>query len=145
MTLTLSFIQISIVTGARLEHRGINIGNNSLISLGDIGEGPNALLCVTDKVLCCGETDGNWYLPEGTRLPSDTVTSDDQTLYVSREGNQTVRLNHNMNTTDVNGQSSFGIFSCGIQDRLDNLNYLYVGIYPPNEGKRVAECLWCEE
>jgi hypothetical protein len=46
-----------------------------------------------------------------------------------------VRLNNN-NMTDVNGsQSSFGIYSCGILDRLDNINHLYVGIYPPNEGE----------
>lgn len=131
MTQTLSFLQS--VTGARLEHRGINLGNNSLVPFDDIGEGSNALLCVTDKTLCCGEADGSWYLPDGTLLPSGFNF---QNLYVTREGNQTVRLNNNMSVTDLTGtQSSFGIYSCGILDSLDNINYLYVGIYPSNEGK----------
>ena len=131
MTQKLSFPQS--VTGARLEHRGVNLGNNSLVPFDDIGEGSNALLCVTDKTLCCGEADGSWYLPDGTLLPSGFNF---QNLYVTREGNQTVRLNNNMNVTDLTGaQSSFGIYSCGILDSLDNINYLYVGIYPSNEGK----------
>lgn len=106
----------------------MNIRNNSLVRLDDIGRGSNALLCVTDKIPCCDEADGNWHLPDGTPLPSDTNL---QNLYVSREDNQTVRLNNNM--TDVN--ASFGIYSCMILDRLDNVNHLYVGIYPPNKGE----------
>lgn len=109
----------------------MNIRNNSLVRLDDIGQGPNALLCLTDKTPCCDEADGNWYLPDGTPLPSDTISSNLQNLYVSREGNQTVRLNNNMTEVNV----SFGIYSCGILDRQDNVNHLYVGIYPPNEGE----------
>lgn len=92
---------------------------------------------MTDKTLCCSETDGNWYLPDGMLLPSDTVSSNDsQNLYVTREGNQTVRLSNNMSTTNMNGsQFSFGIYSCEILDRLNSLQYLYVGIYPPDEGE----------
>ena len=55
--------------------------NNSLVILEDIGEGDNALLCITELTACCrppytdeiGAVMGNWYFPNGTRVPSEVV------------------------------------------------------------------------
>ena len=52
-------------------------------------------------------------------------------FYVTRDNNQTVGLNLGVNISEP----SFGLFSCEILDRLNNTNYLYVGIYPPNKGE----------
>ena len=46
--------------------------------LEDIGEGDDALLCITNQTACCRKSDsgemrsvsGNWYFPNGTRVPS---------------------------------------------------------------------------
>lgn len=102
--------------------------NNSLITLDVIGESTHALFCATDKKPCCNETDGNWYLPDGTLLPSETNTS--QYLYVTREGDPTVGLNHMQNGT----QPSAGIYLCELMDRKNITNHLYIGIYPQNGG-----------
>ena len=115
-------------TGVTLEYRGVNLGNNSLVFMDDIREGVDALLCKTDKVQCCGEQDGNWYQPDGDVVP---ITANLQNLYVSRDSNQTVGLNFGANISE----SSFGLYSCEILDRLNRTNYLYVGIYPQNKGK----------
>ena len=118
--------------GVTLEHRRENLGNNSLVSLDDIGEGADALFCKTDKMPCCGETDGNWYLPDGTLVPSDTITSNSRNLYVTRDANHSVGLN-SIQASGVN--KSHGIYSCKILDRQNDIKYLYVGIYPPTEGE----------
>ena len=56
---------------------GTTYQNNSIVTLGDIGEGDNALLCITNLTTCCRTSDtenvgglGNWYLPNGSRVPS---------------------------------------------------------------------------
>ena len=59
--------------------------NNSLVALEDIGEGDDALLCITELTACCqppytGEMEpdiGNWFFPNGTRVPDEhfNVTS----------------------------------------------------------------------
>ena len=55
--------------------------NNSLVALEDIGEGDDALLCITELTACCqppytGEMEpdiGNWFFPNGTRVPDEHV------------------------------------------------------------------------
>ena len=122
-------------TGVTLEHKGVNLGNNSLISLDDIGEGGDAILCVTDNMQCCDERDGSWYLPNGTLVLSDANTSYPQTIYTTREINQTVTLNTvHTNTVNESVLPVVGIYSCGILDSLNNKKHLYIGIYPRNEG-----------
>ena len=49
------------------------------MTLGDIGEDNSALLCITDQTTCCRPSDtgdmvgglGNWYLPNGSKVPSE--------------------------------------------------------------------------
>ena len=65
--------------GVRFLLNGTTYQNNSLVTLEDIDEGDGALLCVTDLTACCHRpyTDsigvsavGNWFFPNGTRVPS---------------------------------------------------------------------------
>ena len=65
--------------------RNTTYQNNSLVTLEDIGEDDDALLCVTDLTACCrppytgemGPDIGNWFFPNGTRVPNgdDNITS----------------------------------------------------------------------
>lgn len=57
---------------------GQEYGNNSVVNVHSIGEGTKALLCVTDKQDCCNasssnraETFGEFFFPNGTRVPTD--------------------------------------------------------------------------
>ena len=61
--------------------------NNSNVTLEDIGEGDDALLCMTNFTACCTSnftgtvsTLGNWFFPNGTRIFSKIVnkTSEEQ-------------------------------------------------------------------
>ena len=54
----------------RLALRGITYQNNSLVTLENIGEGDDALLCVTDSTACCARAQSpggvnlaDWYYP----------------------------------------------------------------------------------
>ena len=52
--------------------------NNSIVTLEDIGEGgDDTLVCITNYSACCRPhtgkmepTLGNWFFPNGTRVPS---------------------------------------------------------------------------
>ena len=50
-------------------------GNNSIVSLRDIGEGRRALLCITNETGCCRHYDyyipfrmRDWYFPNGSAV-----------------------------------------------------------------------------
>ena len=60
---------------------GVTYQNNSVVTLEDIGERDDALLCMTNLTACCrpshtGENVfvlGNWFFPNGTRVPSNSM------------------------------------------------------------------------
>ena len=61
--------------------RGTTYQNNSLVALEDIGVGDNALLCVTNNTACCGRPQvpggdilGDWFYPNGTRVPNSLIS-----------------------------------------------------------------------
>ena len=79
--MTLLYDSISSFPGAgnvSFSLRNTPYQNNSLVILEDIGEGDNALLCINELTACCqppyadgiGAVMGNWYFPNGTRVPS---------------------------------------------------------------------------
>ena len=61
--------------------RGKTYQNNSIVILENIGEIDTALLCVTNLTACCrppyigemGFAVGNWFFPNGTRVPSSVL------------------------------------------------------------------------
>lgn len=97
----------------------------------EIGEDGAALICATDRKTCCSaELDpyGNWYMPNGSKIMRQVNGS--QVFYVSR-GNQTVELNY-VDASDL--EVPTGIYHCEISDKNNEINHLYVGIYPHNKG-----------
>ena len=99
--------------------------------LSNIGEGSNALFCLTDRTQCCtteaGLNQGGWRFPNGT-----TVTLADTSLNFYRiRGYSSVRLNRRSDAV-----APTGIFTCRIPTSQSVMNTnLYIGVYADaNEG-----------
>ena len=119
--------------GVRFSLRGTTYQNNSIVSLGDIGEGVNALLCVTDQPACCRRpyTDsigvsalGNWFFPNGTRVPNSGFQWD---IHRTR-GQSVVRLQRRRGGEE-------GIYSCMIPDTMNVNQTIYIGVYSASTGE----------
>ena len=110
--------------------------NNSVVTLEDIGEGDDdALLCITDQRNCCTPAQigmdvvyGNWFFPNGTRVPSDTAVNGTQWDFYRTRGASVVRLNRRRGGED-------GIYRCEIPDTLNNTQTIYTGVYTASTGE----------
>ena len=97
--------------------------------LEDIGEGDNALLCITELTACCqppytdeiGAVMGNWYFPNGTRVPSKVVngTSEVQWDFYRTRGHSVVLLHRRRG-----GEN--GVYRCEIPDALGVMQTIYI-------------------
>ena len=113
--------------GVRFSLNGTTYQNNSLVTLEDIGEGYDALLCMTDLTACCRRpyTDsnvqlaiGNWFFPNGTRVPASGIQRD----FHRTRGQSVVRLQRRRGGED-------GIYSCVIPDAMNVIQTIYIGVY----------------
>ena len=108
--------------------RGTTYQNNSCVALEDIGEGSNALLCVTNLTACCvignGSPSGNWFFPNETRVLGGTQQWD---FYRTR-GHMVVRMHRRTGGVE-------GIYSCEIPDSMNVNRTLYIGVYTASRGK----------
>ena len=125
-----SEISISFFPAAVL--RGIPYKNNSNVILEDISEGDNALLCITNQTACCqppytGDMRlalGNWYFPNGTRVPS----SGNQWDFYRSRGQMMVHLNRGRGGVE-------GIYRCEIPDSMNVTQSIYIGVYSASTGE----------
>ena len=113
---------------------GQTLVNHSYVDLSTVGyssDGSNSFQCHTDLSTCCsgsqGPHRGDWYFPDGTRLPFSGV------MYEGR-GLQTVFLRR---TTAI---APTGIYRCGIStnavhDDDDERATVYVELYTASGGK----------
>ena len=112
--------------------RNTTYQNNSIVTLEDIGEGDNALLCITNQTACCrpsgsggnGSAIGNWFFPDGTRVPSLGLQWD---FYRTR-GQMVVRLNRRSGGEE-------GIYHCEIPDSMNVIQNIYIGVYSESTGE----------
>ena len=119
---------------------GQTLDNHSYVNLSLVGDdyysGSDSVQCITDLVTCCSATEGphrgDWYFPDGTRLP---FIGD---IYEGR-GSQRVAL-HRIN----NANSPVGIYRCDIPT---NAGYnsvrgtVYVGLYTASGGMLISSLL----
>ena len=109
--------------------------NHGFVLLDNIGEGDDALLCLTDQPACCrppytgamGLAIGNWFFPNGTRVPS----SGSQWGLHRTRGQMLVSLHRRRGRED-------GVYRCEIPDAMDVIQTLYVGLYTNTTG----ECMY---
>ena len=112
--------------------RNTTYQNNSIVMLEDIGEGENALLCKTNQTACCqppytgdmGGTLGNWFFPNGTRVPSSGLSWD---IYRTR-GQMVVHMKRRRGGVE-------GIYRCVIPDTMNVNQTIYIGVYSTSTGK----------
>ena len=98
--------------------------------LHDIGEGSNALFCLTTRVQCCtaeaGGVHGDWRFPDDKSdmsIPSSN----------SIRGYSSVLLN-------VSAVMTTGIFTCTIPDQANStaVNNLYIGLYDNSDEGEIS-------
>ena len=97
--------------------------------LEDIGEGDDALVCITNQTACCRPgmnrtTLGNWFFPNGTRVPSSGVGWD----FHRTRGQMTVRLQRRRDGAE-------GIYNCQIPDTSGFSQTKYIGVYSASTGE----------
>ena len=105
--------------------------NNSIVTVEDIGEGNHALLCITNLTTCCRSADdipngakGNWYFPNGCKVPGSTVERN----FFRDRGQRVVKLNHR-------GGGEEGIYRCEIPDSRNVSQTIYIGLYTGETGE----------
>ena len=100
------------------------------MTLEDIGEGDDALLCITSLPACChndytsGPALGNWYFPNGTRVPSGGMKWD---FYRTR-GQMVVSMYRRRGGVE-------GIYRCVIPDAMNVTQTIYIGVYSASTGE----------
>ena len=105
--------------------------------LEDIGEGGDALLCKTNLTTCCRTSDtgemgnalGNWFFPNGSRVPS----SRSQSLFFRSRGEMAVHLHRKRGEAE-------GIYRCVIPDAMNVTRTIYIGVY--SASTQCGEEIW---
>ena len=121
---------ISDAGGVWFALNGTTYQNNSLVTLEDIGEWPDALLCVTDYTACCRppytgySTAGNWYFPNETRVPSPG----NRWEFCRSRGQMVVSLHRSRGGEE-------GIYRCEIPDARNVTQTIYIGVYTADTGE----------
>ena len=119
----------------RFSLRGITYQNNSRVSLEGIGEGDDALLCITNQTACCsrpytGEMRpaiGNWFYPNGTEVSSEVnVTLGTQWDFYTDRGEMVVRMHHRRG-------GEYGIYRCEVPDAMNITQTIFIGVYTGSE------------
>ena len=127
MTLVFLVFLVAILNGTTYQ-------NNSIVTLEDIGEGGDALLCLTNQPACCrtsntGDVEkfmGNWYFPNGTKLPGDTTSGAEWDFFRAR-GQMVIRMNRRKGGVE-------GIYRCEIPDAMNVIQTKYIGVYSASAG-----------
>ena len=144
LSLLWSLVEVHSQTFPRLSFMSQTLANNSYVDISevgrpDIGDG-EGVQCITDLATCCTGGDGghrgDWYFPDGTKLPFGAPTVDTFEARLS----QRVDLRRN---SDAN--SPTGIYGCDIptNDVHDDTDIsvrdtpVYVGLYTASGGMRM--------
>ena len=102
------------------------------MALEDIGEGDDALLCITYLTASdfTGSSLRNWFFPNGTRVPGRTTnnTSGEQWDFYRTRGEMVVHLNRRRGGDD-------GIYRCEIPDSTNVIHTIYIGVYTAGTGE----------
>ena len=108
--------------------KGTMFQNNSIVTLENIHEDVDALLCRTNLTACCRPPYGhgfvNWFFPNGTRVPS----AGNQWNFYRDRGKMVVQLYRRRGGVD-------GIYRCEIPDSAYVTQTIYIGVYTARSGK----------
>ena len=114
----------STLLGFYFSLQGHQYGNNSEVAIEDIGEGSNALLCVSEHNPRCCSGAGEFYYPNCSRVP---LNRDGHTFWRNRgKGQSFIRLNLRPNRAV--GVSGEGVYICDIPYPNNVLHILYISL-----------------
>jgi len=122
---------------------GKNLSNNSYINLDEVEDTDStSVQCHTNLATCCrmaqGDDRGDWYFPNGTRLPFST--NSDNKIFEVREA-QRIYL-----TRRKNPVTPEGIYRCDVETKVtsnDNRETVFVGLYQnSNRGQYLCSCMY---
>ena len=129
---------VSVVNSQTFPHvsfMGKTLANHSYVNIRNDFSGSDSVQCITDLTTCCKGTDGphrgDWYFPDGTRLPF----SGDGDIYEQRES-QRVHLRRR-NSAKF---SPVGIYHCSIPTNVVHdgdiavRETVHVGLYSTGGG-----------
>ena len=120
--------------------RNTTYQNNSIVILENIGEGGDALLCMTNLTTCCRPSDGsenvrrNWFFPNETRVPSSGLQWD----FHRGRGQMVVRMQRRRGGAE-------GVYRCEIPDTFGFIQNIYIGVYSANTGELLMYSFSCEK
>ena len=112
---------------------GETLANHSYVNLSLVGDvsGSGSVQCITDMSTCCNSTAGphrgDWYSPNGTRLPFRSGARD---IYEHRL-NQKVNVGYRRQTTPTSGIYRCDIPTNAVHDGtvISVRDTVYVGLY----------------
>ena len=143
-----AFPSFSDAADVRFALNGTIYQNNSLVTLEDIGEDGDALLCMTNNTMCCGRDQvpgrgilGDWFYPNGTTVPNSRIGIGYDPYYLRyrqitmwefyrNRGQSVVRLHRRRGGVP-------GIYHCVIPDTAGVNQTIYIGVYTANMGERM--------
>ena len=103
---------------------GVHYGNNSVVSLNEIGEESKALFCLTNNTNCCRSQQyrrvSEWFFPNSTQVLPQFMNG---SIYRDR-GHSNIRLHRRNNAMSPNG-----IFRCDILGADENNYSIYIGVH----------------
>ena len=97
------------------------------MTLEDISDGDDALLCKTNLSACCRSPNarGNWFFPNETRVPSSGNWNN---AFHRTRGEMVVPLHRRRGGVD-------GIYRCEIPDSMEVTQTIYIGVYTASIGE----------
>ena len=125
-----------------LSFMGQTLANHSYVDISQVGSGSNSVQCHTDLSTCCaaayGLHRGDWYFPNGTRLP--IPSADSGSIYEAREYQR-------VDFRNIDAHEPTGIYRCNIPTNAvhDNTDTsvratVYVGLYNSSTG--IERCVY---
>jgi len=130
-----TYVIFLTISGVGLSLNGMNLTNNSIVTMTDIGTGAAALACTTKYRPCCtsANQETQWYFPNGNPVPNDPALPYQRTR---RSSYGRVILSRNSESTTT------GIFHCVIPVDYGVTQSLYVGIYNRTTGESCILCVF---
>ena len=126
------------------------IPNNTILDINEVGEGDQALLCLTNLTSCCRRPDtinmtgaiGNWLYSNGENIPNFNTTQQSMGLgrFYGNRGMSMVRLNH-LRTGVRPLEVEEGLLQCSIPDDNDDFQDLFVGVYAESGKPIITLCI----
>ena len=115
---------------------GQTLDNHSYVDLSTVGSASNnsdSVVCHTDLSTCCtGPHRGDWYFPNGTRLPFSGIS-----VPIGLGRTTQIAVIRRTTATGPTGIYRCDISTVAVNDITDILREtVYVGLYTDSEGKR---------